>query len=220
VKTTKRISKKLQAYHNKYPFVGPALWISGLQYFITMAVVGIAWPTHYSVLKNTISDLGNTDCGLYDGRYVCSPLHSWMNVSFIILGATMTIGSALIYQEFRESLASKIGFIFMALAGIGTIMVGLFPENSVSLLHQFGAALPFVLGNIALLIFAFALAMPKALKIFTLLCGIASLAALYLFLSHNYLGLGIGGTERLTAHLQTIWLIVFGAHLMQRHRDK
>jgi hypothetical membrane protein len=208
-----QITNKLQTFQLHYPLVGPVLWIASVQYFITMMVVAMFWPTHYSVFDHTISDLGNTACGIYSGRYVCSPLHSWMNASFIVLGLTMVAGSTLIYQQFRQSLGSLVGFSFMGLAGIGTIVVGIFAENSPSSLHAVGAALPFVVGNIALLVLGFALEMPRFLRVYTIVTGVISLVAFGLFANEQYLGLGIGGMERLAAHPQTLWLIVFGLYI-------
>jgi hypothetical membrane protein len=212
-----RSSRKIQTFTDRYPLVGPAFWITSLQYFIAMSIVGMNWATHYSILQNTISDLGNTACGVYSDRYVCSPLHAWMNASFILLGITMLIGSALIYHEFRKNAGSAIGFGFMALAGIGTILVGIFAENTISSLHEFGAALPFVIGNLALIILGLALDLPKSLRLYTLLSGVVSLTAFCLLITHAYLGIGIGGMERLVAHPQTIWLIVFGAYMSNNH---
>ncbi len=208
-----QISNKLQTFQLHYPLVGPIFWIVSLQYFITMAVVAMAWPTHYSVFDHTISDLGNTACGVYGGRYVCSPLHAWMNASFIVLGATMVAGSSLIYQQFRQNLGSKIGFIFMALGGVGVILVGVFAENTIASLHVVGAALPFVVGNLALLILGLSLGMIRWLRIYTLVSGVVSLIAFGLFATGNYLGLGIGCMESLAAHPQTLWLVVFGLYI-------
>ncbi|MBX4201796.1 DUF998 domain-containing protein, partial [Candidatus Saccharibacteria bacterium] len=175
--------------------------------------VALFWPTHYSVLHHTISDLGNTACGIYGGRYVCSPLCTWMNISFIVLGITMVAGSTLLYQGFRKSLGSWIGFSCMALAGIGTILVGLFPENTISSLHVLGAGLVFLIGNIGLLVLGASLEMSRTMRLYTILSGAISLAAFLLFVTHTYLGLGIGGMERLAGHLQTLWLIVFGFYV-------
>lgn len=213
--------KPIKTFNDKYPLVGPAFYIASIQYFIVMAVVAMNWATHYSVFQNTISDLGNTVCGAYGGRYVCSPLHAWMNLSFILLGVTMIIGSTLIYYEFRKSTWTWLGFSFMALGGIGTALVGLFPENTVSAAHIVGAALPFAIGNISLLILGKSLDMPRLLRIYTISSGLVSLGALTLFITHNYLGIGIGGMERLTANLQTVWLIVFGLYMSSsRYRKR
>ena len=213
----KPLSKRIETFHDRYPLVGPAFWIASIQFFITMLLVALAWPTHYSFLNNTISDLGNTACGVYNGRYVCSPQHAWMNASFIVLGITMVAGSTLIYREFKKSRASAAGFSFMALGGVGTIIVGIFAENTISSLHVFGATLPFVIGNLALLVLGFSLDIPKPLRIYTILSGFVSLAASLLFTTHHYLGFGVGGMERLAANLQTVWLIVFGLYISKNH---
>jgi hypothetical membrane protein len=206
-------SKKIETFTDRYPLVGPVFWITSLQFFIVQVIVRMAWATPYSLTQNTISDLGNTACGVYAGRYVCSLLHAWMNTSFIVLGITMMLGSILIYHEFRKTAASAVGFGFMALAGLGTLLVGLFAENTIASLHVLGAALPFVIGNLALLILGLALDLPRAFRYYTLISGVVSLAAFVLFITHHYVGLGIGGMERLAAHPQTIWLIAFGIYM-------
>jgi len=206
-------AKRIKIFTDKYPLIGPTFWVISIQLFVIQYIVAHGWPVSYSITNNTISDLGNTVCGIYSDRYVCSPYFTWMNTSFVVLGATMIAGSTLIYQEFRENLASKIGFTLMALAGFGTILVGAFPENTIGFFHYAGALMPFLLGNIALLIFGFSLGLGFKFKIYTILSGVVALLALILFVTNNYLGLGIGGMERLVAHPQTIWLIVFGIYM-------
>lgn len=217
MKLMRKPARMIQTFNDRYPLVGPAFWISSVQYFITQIVVAHAWTNHYSLSRNTISDLGNTVCGVYSGRFVCSPLHSWMNASFVVLGLTMISGSMLIYHEFRKSPASAVGFSFMALAGLGTVLVGLFSENAAGPFHLIGAALPFFIGNVALVVLGLALDIPRAFRYYTILSGLIALIALLLFYTHTYLGLGQGGMERLTAHPQTVWLIVFGIYMSANH---
>src|SRR4051812_21773515 len=119
--------RMVAAFNDKYPMIGPLVWVLSAQYFLIQIIVASAWSLAYSWKFNVISDLGNTACGQYAGRYVCSPDHALMNASFILLGITMAAGSLLIYQEFKESRASLVGFSLMALAGFGTMLVGLFP---------------------------------------------------------------------------------------------
>jgi hypothetical membrane protein len=204
---------RIQTFRNRYPLVGPTIWVTSLQYFVTQLGVAAGWPRPYSWTKNAISDLGNTACGSYAGRYVCSPYYTWMNASFVVLGATMVAGSFLIDEGFRKSIASRVGFWFMTLAGLGTIMVGLFPENVWGNLHTLGAVLPFLIGNIGLVILGLSLDLNNKIKIYTLISGLAALIALPLFYTKNYLGLGLGGMERVVAYPQTIWLIVFGIYV-------
>ncbi|MGZ6004763.1 MAG: DUF998 domain-containing protein [Candidatus Saccharimonadales bacterium] len=210
-------ARMVQIFTDKYPFVGPAFWIASVQYYVIQLLAASAWTSGYSLRFNTISDLGNSQCGVYAGRYICSPLYPVMNLSFLVLGLTMIIGSVLIYQEFRETEGSAIGFSAMAVAGFGTLLVGMFPENSINWLHVLGATLPFLIGNIGLVIFGLVLEMPKKLKNYSLLSGLISLVGLVLFSFHIYLGLGIGGMERITAYPQTIWLIVFGIYMSSNH---
>lgn len=209
--------RRVQTFTDKFPYVGPVAWIVSLQYFIIQIIAARAWNSPYSITSNPISDLGNTACGVYVDRYVCSPLHGLMNASFILLGVTMMIGAVLIYQEFRETTYSGIGFGLMGLAAFGTLLVGLFPENTVSELHFFGALLPFVLGNIGMVVLAAVLDIPDWLRSFTLALGLLALAALPILVVHSSLGLSIGGIERIVAYPQTIWLILFGVYISRNH---
>lgn len=210
-------SKRIATFTDRYPLVGPIFWMVSVQFFITQFIVAHNWATRYSLRNNTISDLGNTACGVYSGRYVCSPLHAWMNASFIVLGCTMVIGSVLIYHEFRHSRDTAIGFGFMALAGLGTVLVGIFAENTNASLHELGAALPFVVGNLALLVLGLALGLGPRFRIYTMLSGIIALIAFALFGAHMYLGFGEGGMERVVAYPQTIWLTMFGLYMSRNH---
>jgi hypothetical membrane protein len=204
---------KIQRFHQRHPRVGPVFYIASIQFFITQLVVALFWPVHYSLSNNTISDLGNSVCGIYSSRYVCSPAYSWMNASFMILGITMIGGSALLYHQFRKSAGTAVGFSLIGAAGFGTLLVGLFPENTIGFLHSLGAFLPFFLGNIALIVLGLSLELKPAFRVYTIISGVVSLIAFALFISHQYFYLGVGGMERFTAHPQTIWLIIFGIYL-------
>lgn len=130
----------------------------------------------------------------------------------------MAGGSLLIYQEFRERRDTLIGFSLMALAGFGTILVGLFPENTIPRLHIIGASLPFVLGNISLIVLGLAIfSFSKVWRLYTVASGVIPLLALFFFVSQHYLGLGIGSMERVVAYPQTVWLIFFGLYMMRSH---
>lgn len=208
---------RIETFTGRYPFLGPIIYMLSIQYFCIQWVVAMAWKVPYSWLHNVISDLGNTACGQYGSHFVCSPLHSLMNASFIMLGCTMAAGSLLIYQEFKKSPASLVGFSLMALAGAGTIVVGLFPENTVHALHTGGAFQPFFFGNISLVILGSSLQIPRLLRTVTILTGCIALIAFGLLVTNHYLGLGSGGMERLTAYPQTCWLIIFGSYMSRRH---
>ena len=147
-----------------------------------------------------------------------------MNVSFLTLGITMITGSVLLCQCFKKSRKTVVGFTLFAIGGAGTALVGIFPENTVSVLHGIGAALPFLIGNVGVVILGFSLKVPKILRIYTVLTGSIALAALVVFASGHYIGLGEGGLERVVAYPQTIWMIILGVYslaqqLLNRLRD-
>ncbi|HSX08201.1 MAG TPA: DUF998 domain-containing protein [Candidatus Saccharimonadales bacterium] len=215
----KVLFRRTKIFTDRYPLIGPAVWILSLEYFIAQAVVAAAWRNPgYSWTRNTISDLGNSVCGVFDGRSVCSPFHIAMNVSIFALGVLMASGSFLIYQEFCENRGTFAGFGLMALGGIGGMIVGLVPENTNGYWHLGGALLPFLLGNVGLVILSFALYKIRfGMRFYTFMSGIVSLTALIFFAAHSYGPLGKGGVERIVAYPQTIWLITFGFYMTHDH---
>ena len=214
-------SKTIDARH---PRLGPSLYASAIQYFVIQILVGKRFSPHYSLTRNAISDLGNSSCGIFNNRQICSPLHTLMNLSFLTLGITMITGSLLLCQSFKKSRNVIIGFTLFAIGGAGTALVGIFPENTVSALHGIGAALPFLIGNVGVVILGFSLKIPKIFRIYTVSTGSISLAALGVYASGHYIGLGEGGLERVVAYPQTIWMIILGLYslaqqLLDRLRD-
>jgi len=187
-----------------------------VQFFIAQAVVQSAWTTPFSLTQNFISDLGNTTCAPYplgSTSYVCSPWHAWMNASFIVLGLIILFGGALLRTAFPSGRLRAVGLALLALAGAGIIGVGLFPENVNSTLHRLGAAGHFVLGNLGMVVLGIALWPARGrqvLSAYSIVSGIAGLLATALFITDHYLGLGIGGMERVAAYPLPLWLMVFG----------
>jgi len=205
-----------QKHSSRYLKLGPILYVTTIQYFAVQLLVVRQWRPPYNLSRDTISDLGNTACGTWNARYVCSPFHNLMNASFVVLGITMTLGSVLVSRYFANFRASKAGFAAMAISGLGVIMVGFFPENSVSALHGLGAAIPFVLGNASLIILALSLKMPAPLRLYFFLSGVVALLGLAAYASSHDLGLGEGGIERVVAYPQTVCLVAMGFYLTAR----
>lgn len=207
-------SRRVQAFTNKYPLLGPLIWILSVQYFAVQFYVASRWPVPFKYDEHLISDLGNTACGVYSDRLVCSPDYALMNWSFIMLGITMALGALFIYQGFRKTRATFIGFILMALAGFGTFLVGMFPENTIGWAHALGAALALGVGNLSLLFLAFGLRQVRqGFRLYTFSSGMLSLIVLGLFVFNINFGLGQGTMERIVSYPQTAWLILLGLHM-------
>lgn len=125
----------------------------------------------------------------------------------------------LLYHEFEErggaeQSAAFSGFLFMAMAGLGTVLVGIFPENTNGTVHKIGAGLAIGLGNIGIFILGAILGgLPEAMRRYMLVFSTISLTALVLFACHKSFGIGAGMMERIAAYPETIWLITFGLYV-------
>jgi len=198
---------------------GAVVWMLAIQFFIAQIIVQSAWTTPFSLTANYISDLGNTSCGPYpvgSRMYVCSPWHAWMNASFILLGVIILVGAVLIRHAFPPGRTRTVGLVLLALAGPGEILVGLFPENVNITPHSIGAAAHFISGNLGIVVLGITIAATRRqapLAVCSISLGIVGLLATALFVSGHYLGLGIGGMERIAAYPLPLWLIVVGASL-------
>jgi hypothetical membrane protein len=201
--------------------LGAAVWILAIQFFIAQFIVQSAWTTPFSLTKNYISDLGNTACGPYptdSSMVVCSPWYAWMNASFIFLGMTILFGAALIRGAFRTGRMWAAGLSLVALAGLGLIAVGLFPENINIAAHKIGAGAQFISGNLGLVVLGAAMLQAgrrPVLAVYSIASGLVGLLATALFVSDHYLGAGIGGMERLAAYPLPFWLVVAGSYFVQ-----
>ncbi|MFB6835771.1 DUF998 domain-containing protein [Streptomyces sp. NPDC056361] len=197
--------------------IGYAAWIVGVvQFLVVHGIAESAWDRPYSWAHNNISDLGNALCALQpepEPRYVCSPEHGLMNGSFVVLGALFAIGVVLTAGDlWRGNRAAATARVLLAGAGVGFVLAGLAPADTHENQHVLGALLIMATGNIGLVLAGFGLSerIPPALRRGSTALGVTAFAALGLFLSHQYLGLGMGGTERVAAFPLLLWALVAG----------
>ncbi|MFF0432231.1 DUF998 domain-containing protein [Streptomyces sp. NPDC004327] len=199
--------------------IGYAAWIAGVvQFFVVHGIVQSAWTQPYSWAHNNISDLGNALCALQrepEPRFVCSPEHGLMNGSFVVLGTLLAVGFVLTGPLWRRGAAAGTARVLSAAAGLGFVLVGLAPADTHENQHVLGALLIMGLGNTGLVAAGAAglsKDLPGGLRRATGLLGAVALTALALFLSHHYLGLGMGGMERVAALPVLLWALVAGAY--------
>ena len=195
---------------------GAIAWIGSIQFFIAQGVVQTAWSTPFSLKRNFISDLGNTVCGNYpqgSGNWVCSPWHAWMNASFILVGLTTLAGAALTRESLGPGRLAHWGMGMIAVAGLGFILVGMFPENVSFPPHKLGAGLQFICGNFGQVLLGLAVLPSRRQHLmarFSVGSGAMGLLATALLVSGHDLGMGIGGMERLAAYPLPLWCIMMG----------
>lgn len=199
------------------PRIGGALWSLSVVYFIGQAVTQAAWSTPYSLIDNRISDLGNTACGRALATvYICSPLHTVMNVSFILTGLLLLAGLPLTRRMWPRRKLTTWGLAFLAITGIGTILVGIAPENVNVPLHLIGA-LNIPCGNIALLLLGLAnrRLRPGIAGLTFALSGIGFFGMLAGPALIALTGHGGGLAERLALYPAIVWTIVLGLTVLR-----
>jgi hypothetical membrane protein len=221
-----RVVRWIGEKHDAHPSFGPAIFTAAAFYFVVQIIVAWVFIPSYSLVSNSISDLGETSCGGYGAPGMCSPRWWLMDYAgFMLLGLIMVIGSAVLYHEFtdracRERRAAMFGFGLMALAGIGSILVGFFPENENRTMHILGAFLAIAIGNVAILVLGAVLTLPESMRRSMLMFSSLALAALLCFAAHRSFGIGRGTMERIAAYPVTIWLITFGLYISRFHPKK
>lgn len=205
--------------------VGATLWIFCLQYFLAEAVAISGWPGSYSLSGNYISDLGALGCGARAGGVadaagsVCSPLHALMNASFLLQGALIVCGTALVWSRFPRGALWTAALLLIGASGVGVFVVGLAPEDAAPAPHFLGAVENFLCCNAGMA--AMGLAMltsrrpPRVLGFITMAAGVVGLLGIVLLGLRAYAGLGVGGMERVVAYPFPLWLAGMGVLILR-----
>jgi len=210
--------------------LGAIAWLSSLQCFFVQWWVASNWPKPYNPGLNFISDLGNTVCGImpgtlqYKSRYVCSPEHHWMNVSFLLLGITTSIGALLLRSRLLPGPLGLISTALFVTSGIGIAMVGLNPENLQQIKHIVGAYLNAYGASFAIILTGVCLiknAVHQKVGLLSFWAGIVFLILNILYTIAFYhkipifsLGLGAGGMEKLINYSIFLWVTLIGFYIL------
>jgi hypothetical membrane protein len=194
--------------------------VGTLQYVVGQIVVALIYTGHYSLHDNYISDLGNTACGPFAVPHgmpiqVCSPAHAVMNTSFVVSGVFTIVGALLMRPIWPAGRLATTGVALWVVAGLGKIVVGLVPENADAGLHLLGA-FNIPLGSIAILLLSIAVrrtapslaGVGVALAVLGLVGTVLSAAGQVS--PGLYLGLGVGGSERLAGYPGNLWMLIIG----------
>lgn len=165
--------------------------------------------------RNYVSNLGVAGSCARNGSWVCSPSMLFFNGSIVVVGGAMALGALLLYVEFRGNRGALAGFSCLAVSGVGTILVGTVPSNTIGFLHHLGAGLAFIGGAVGVVLLGFVLrAEPVSVRYFSfgsVVVAVAGMALLLLFY-----GSGIdykGAAERLASYPLIIWFVGIGSYL-------
>jgi hypothetical membrane protein len=205
-----------------WPLVGAVvLVVNAVQWVVAEAVVAAAWARPpYSYASNYISDLGVADCGTrFQGREICSPLHSTMNGSFMLEGVLFATGVVLLAGLFGRRARRVV--VALALAhGVGLVLVGLFhgsaggPSGGL-VVHVAGAAVGILCANTIVIIAGSVRGhgLPAAYRSFSITVGVLGIVSEALV----SVSAGTAGLfERGGVYSWLLWSLVTGALLLVR----
>jgi hypothetical membrane protein len=170
----------------------PGLWImvGGIELLLLIHIAEFTYPG-YSVSDNYISDMG------------VGPMpSSAIFAAAVILFGLMAITSAVL---FRQSDRRSLIWVLLTLSGIGAIGVGAFNMDDFVWAHRASALAAFLFGNLAAIYSSKMVRAPVSF-VFTIL-GLIGLSALALFGAGIYLGLGVGGMERMILYPSMFWAV-------------
>lgn len=184
---------------------GVAIFVGAVQFSIGLILAEIYYPG-YDVSANYISDLGAT-CPASGPCVINQPTSNIFNFSIILLGLLTIVGAYFLQKAFRWKPAS----VMVAIAGVGAMGVGLFPETT-GVWHGIFSLVVFLFAGLTALVTA--RFQKKPMFYFSIILGLATLLALFLYVGSIYEGLGPGGMERMVAYPVLIWSIGFGGHMM------
>jgi len=209
---------------------GAILWIVGVVDFVAANIITqVGWNLHpgnpaYSLTQNYISDLGAVNCGELAGRYVCSPWHLVFNAGIVLAGLLFIVGAILLQTAFPARLTRTIGLGLIVVAGIGSIGVGLSPEDVNITVHSASALTAFLGANLGLVVLGLAMFRDTrwaGYRAFSVICGLVGFVALLLFIAKAwawggfFAAWGAGGIERLVVAPFLLWALLAGIHLLR-----
>lgn len=190
---------------------GAVLFFGVVQFAIFEMVAEFIYPG-YNVSSNYVSDLG-PPCPTGAS---CPSHGSWwiFDASIVILGLSVLVSALLIYRYFKWKPFTGA----IALAGLGAVGVGIFNESAPYGLHGLFSLITFLFIGLSAIL-SFRLQKPP-LSYFSVVLGLVTLISLILFIPDDgvsagaYLGIGVGGLERLIVYPVLFWSVGFAGHLM------
>jgi len=204
---------------------GAFLFISGVWGLLSVSVAESLTPG-YNVSSETVSGLGTPYfsgvCNTLPGCAApIQPASAVIVFSFFLSGVFILWSGYLI----RSATSHKLFGLGILIAGVLLVLIGasylplylgataLGPVGAAYDLHVASAILAFVLA-IVLMISAYRITR-SPFRYFSLVLGLVALVSFLSFGSGNYLGLGLGGIERVLIYSFEAWIIGFGAYLLK-----
>jgi hypothetical membrane protein len=180
--------------------VAGALFFVAASQFVIGMVVAEARYAGYSISANYISDLG------------VGPSAMIFNSSVFLMGLMILIGAYFVQRAFNIKLLT----LLLILTAIGTMGVGVFTEHY-GKVHLVVSLIAFLFGGLSSI--ASYTLVKRPFSIIAVILGLMALGALGLYGAQIYLGLGVGGMERMIVYPILLWGAAVGGYLLANHEN-
>jgi hypothetical membrane protein len=188
------------------PLVLASAWLAQPLYVVVELAAALTTGVGYSLGDDTISDLGAA-CE-EPGASGCSSSPWLLNTAFVVFGVLQALGALWLLRSARgrrRSHAVGVVGLLWAVAGVGSVGVGLLPVDQHPGAHAVAALPVFVCQPLALLLHA-RLVRGVGLRVVGALLGTAALAGAVAFGVALGADHGAGLVERLAIWPAKIWL--------------
>ena len=168
--------------------------------FVLVIIICESLYSGYNAGQQYISDLGNWSLA---GNYAAI-----FNASIILSGALGIASAYFIQQAFKNRLFTSLLIIY----SFCSILIGVFAEDISMSMHGISSLISLIcLLGAGFMTYKF---VKSPLSYAPLILGGVIIIAVVLQGSGNYLGLGLGGIERLEIYPALLWGLVFDAYLI------
>lgn len=184
---------------------GGLAWLLTCQFFVVEALAALRYGG-YSYSADVISDLGTAS----------SPAGTLMNASFVVQGLLITAGALLLGPGLAGT-GGRVARVLLVVAGVGVLLVGVFPSDGNATAHLVGATAHFLGGGLGLIALAYGVR-PRSEALGTTLAvlGMVGVIGTVFFGSAVFLGLGEGGMERVAGYVIPVGLTLAGVALWRQ----
>ncbi len=201
--------------------LGALCWlVAGPLLLAAHLLAALGWhDPRYDWAADTIGDLGNVHCGVWDTarpRDVCSPWHGSMNAAVVLTGLLLAAGILVGWRgAVARGAAARAAQSLVLLAAAGYVLAGAFPADVDGRLHLPGELLVLLVGNLGLLVAG--LAARGRVRAWTLAAATVAIAAALLFFDGQAMGIGVGSMQRLAVLPLPLWACCVGTGLLAGH---
>jgi Protein of unknown function (DUF998) len=212
--------KQQGLYKKTTPYGAFFFIVATVQFIICIAITASRYgPPAYNPVTVTISDLQAVNCGIFQGAYICSPLHDLANISVATLGLLVIAGSLSFRTRLSASRRRDVAVSLLLITGLAALANAFTPEDITLTGDLITAIIAFLGANFGLIQIGRTLSVDplwRGYAIFSDVLGTVGIGALILDGFGLGTAIGEGAIEWLIVAPILVWELVIGLRLILR----